>query len=82
MSSSLADAVVARSSAELPAELLQAVLDQLGEGVVVADELGEIVVFNPAASEIVGAHLVPPSPLHWSRAYGIFLADGETLCPA
>ena len=62
MSSSLADAVVARSSAELPAELLQAVLDQLGEGVVVADELGEIVVFNPAASEIVGAHPPPPTP--------------------
>ncbi|MCU0725339.1 MAG: SpoIIE family protein phosphatase, partial [Planctomycetes bacterium] len=60
----------------------QLVLDGLQEGVVVADRAGKFLVYNEAASRMVGrgARSVPLSD--WSSTYGCFLPDGETPFPA
>jgi len=35
-------------------EILQSILDSIGEGVVVADENGKFLLFNPAAEKLTG----------------------------
>jgi light-regulated signal transduction histidine kinase (bacteriophytochrome) len=49
---------------------------------VAADEQGRFTLWNPAADKILGAkaHFIPTS--EWPREYGLYQADGETLCPA
>jgi two-component system sensor histidine kinase/response regulator len=61
--------------------VLQSVLDSMGNGVVVADEHGEFLLWNPAAERLIGIGPRHVSPAEWSALYGCFLADGETPCP-
>jgi PAS domain S-box-containing protein len=61
--------------------MLQAVLDNMVEGVVMANERGEFVVFNPAAEDILGTGATDAGPSQWSEEYGLFLGDGETPFP-
>ena len=58
--------------------LLQSVLDNLGDGVAVADESGRLVMFNPAAEAILGLGAIDSGPQEWSRIYGLFHPDGKT----
>ena len=60
-------------------ELLQAILNSLGEGVVVADAQGRMILFNPAGERILGFGATREEPAHWSRAYGMYEADRTTL---
>src|SRR5262249_52536692 len=63
---------LARSEAALREQthILQGVLDSIGEGVVVADERGRLLMFNPAAEEILGRGLSDAAPEQWSDRYG------------
>jgi PAS domain S-box-containing protein len=61
--------------------LLRSVLDSMGDGVVVADERGKFLLFNPAAERILGIGLTDASLPDWSRRYGIFTPDGKTPYP-
>ncbi|MBD1936896.1 PAS domain S-box protein [Microcoleus sp. FACHB-68] len=76
-------AELARSEAELRQKtgILQLVLDSMGEGVIVADETGKFVIFNPAAEEIFGLGATNTTPDEWSEQYGLFLADRRTPFP-
>jgi PAS domain S-box-containing protein len=60
--------------------LLQSILDNLGDGVSVADEDGKLTLFNPAAEQILGLGRLDVGPDEWSQAYGLFYPD--TLAPA
>jgi len=62
--------------------LLQSVLDSMAEGLVVADERGEFVVWNPAAEKILGRGAVNVPPPKWREHYRVFLADMITPFPA
>jgi signal transduction histidine kinase/CHASE3 domain sensor protein len=62
-------------------ELLQAILDQMGEGVVVVDGQGWNVLFNPAAGSILGLGASATPPERWVEHFGLFMADGETPFP-
>ena len=62
--------------------LLQSTLENLADGVVVADEAGKFLLFNPAAERIMGVHLTDSDPDDWSHRYNVFLPDQTTLCPA
>ena len=62
--------------------LLQSTLENLGDGVVVADEAGRFLLFNPAAERILGVGLTDSDPDDWSNRYNVFLPDQITLCPA
>ena len=60
-------------------EFLEAVLENMAEGIVACDAEGRITRFNRASAEMIGrsAHRVPPE--RWAEEYGIYLADGKTL---
>jgi signal transduction histidine kinase len=61
---------------------LYAVLDDLPDGVMLADAKGRIVFCNEEGSKILGADVpADPSPGGWTEHYGIFEPDGETPFP-
>ncbi len=62
-------------------ELLDSILKNMGDGVVVADEKGNFIVFNPAAQRIAGKGPVAGGAGQWSEKYGVFRPDGVTPCP-
>jgi signal transduction histidine kinase/CHASE3 domain sensor protein len=61
---------------------LTLVLESISEGVVVANEAGEFVIFNPSAERIIGVGPRPDPPADWPEIYGTFLEDGVTVFPA
>jgi signal transduction histidine kinase len=63
------------------AAVTQAVLDNIGDGIAVADANGSL-TFNPAAERIIGTKPVDGPPSEWSTTYGLFLPDTQTPYPA
>ena len=63
-------------------QILESVLDSMGDGVVVADEKGDFILFNSAAEKILGFGAKPMPRQEWSEHFGIYLADGLTPVPA
>jgi PAS domain S-box-containing protein len=63
-------------------EILQSILNSMSDGVVVADETGKFLLWNPAAERIIGrpAEHVPPD--QWSVHFGCFLPDRVTYYSA
>jgi PAS domain S-box-containing protein len=61
--------------------MLQSVLDSIDEGLVAADGNGKFILWNPAATKIVGmgAENVPPG--EWNTHYGVYLPDTVTPLP-
>ncbi|MDD5304178.1 MAG: PAS domain-containing protein [Elusimicrobia bacterium] len=59
----------------------QAIIDGIGDGVVVADARGRFTLFNPAAERILGMGPADSDPEQWSAAYGLYLPDGLTPYP-
>lgn len=62
-------------------EPLQAVLNSLTDGVVIADIKGEFLFFNPAAKEILGIGLQDIDQSNWSSVYGCYQTDKVTPYP-
>ncbi|HEV3203285.1 MAG TPA: ATP-binding protein, partial [Gemmataceae bacterium] len=57
---------------------LQAALEQMLEGVVVANPKGQLIYFNAAAQELLGGPADPTlQPESWSQHYGFFTLDGH-----
>lgn len=63
-------------------EILQSVLASMGDGVVVADEQGALLAFNPAAERILGIGMQEVPPAMWPDKYRLFLPDTITPYPA
>ncbi|HRX82291.1 MAG TPA: PAS domain S-box protein, partial [Pirellulaceae bacterium] len=61
---------------------LKTVFESVGDGLVVADERHRIVLFNKAAEAICGTGATELEPEAWPEAYGFYLSDGRTPCPA
>jgi PAS domain S-box-containing protein len=70
-----------RQALEAQKQMLQSVLDSMEEGLVAADEQGKFILWNPAATRIVGmgAENVPPG--EWNTHYGVYLPDTITPLP-
>ncbi len=62
--------------------MLQSVLDSIAEGLVVANERAEFVIWNPAAEKILGQGATNLPPSQWSEHYRVYLADMVTPFPA
>lgn len=60
---------------------LFSILDNIGEGVVVADKDGNYIIFNKRAEEILGVGSISETWDEWTRSYGVFLPDGVTYFP-
>ena len=59
--------------------LLQLVIEQSGEGIVVADEAGVIRIFNRAAEDLYGVSGEATPPEEWTRRYRLLRTDGTPL---
>ena len=60
-------------------QLMQAIFDSISDGVIVADEKGNL-TFNPSAERIVGVRL-DTIPDQWTEEYKIFYPDQVTRIP-
>jgi PAS domain S-box-containing protein len=61
--------------------MLQSVLDSMQEGLVAADEQGKFIIWNPAATKIVGLGAANVPPGEWNAHYGVYMPDGMTPFP-
>ncbi len=61
--------------------MLQSVLDSMAEGLVAADEQGKFILWNPAASRIIGMGADNVGPRNWTTHYGCYLPDTVTPFP-
>ncbi|MDE0298650.1 MAG: PAS domain S-box protein [Candidatus Poribacteria bacterium] len=59
-------------------QIMQSIFDSIGDGVVVANESGEFMLFNPNAERIIGISETDTSPDQWSEEYGFFSPDRIT----
>ena len=73
-----------RTQRELESQtrILNAVITRMSDGVVVADEHGKFLLFNPAAERIAGVGAIASSPERWQADYGIFRPDRRTPFPS
>src|SRR5262245_10924271 len=63
------------------AQILQLILDSMADGVVVVDENGKFLLFNPAAEQTLGIGALDTRPEDWTRDYGLYLPDEVTPFP-
>jgi len=63
-------------------EVLQSVFQSMAAGVVVCDNEGRFLYFNPEAERILGLGLKDVDEAAWSVTYGCYQADGITLFPS
>ena len=61
--------------------MLQSVLNSMSEGLVVADENGKFIIWNPAAERIVGLGAADVPSGEWNQHYGVFLPNTVTPFP-
>jgi PAS domain S-box-containing protein len=71
-----------RQSLEDKTLMLQSVLDSMSEGLVVADEQGKVVIWNPAADKLLGLGGANIEIQEWSQHYGLYLPDTVTPFPS
>jgi PAS domain S-box-containing protein len=76
-----AELVRSQQSVETQTLMLQSVLDSIGEGLVAADETGKFILWNPAATRIVGLSAANIPPEQWTNHYGTYLPDTVTPFP-
>jgi PAS domain S-box-containing protein len=73
---------VSQEALETQTLMLQSVLDSMGEGLIAADERGKFIIWNPAASRILGRGATDTESQNWPGCYGTFLPDTITPFPA
>ena len=62
--------------------LLEAIIDSMGEGLVVCDSAGKFLVFNRVAERILGVGATQAEMGDWPETYGTFRSDMATAVPA
>lgn len=62
-------------------EFLNAVLNNIGEGIIACNEVGRLTLSNRAIQENYGIYDSPIFPEQWASQHGLYCADGETLMP-
>jgi PAS domain S-box-containing protein len=72
----------AREQAEQERDLMRAIFEQSGDGIVVCDEHGIIRGFNREAERQHGIERRPVPPAEWAAAYGLCDAEGRPLALA
>jgi signal transduction histidine kinase/response regulator RpfG family c-di-GMP phosphodiesterase len=62
-------------------KILRSVLDSMGDGVLVTDDSGKMVLLNPAAEQMVGPAAAGTHQSEWVERYGIYIPGTDTLYP-
>jgi signal transduction histidine kinase/CheY-like chemotaxis protein/Skp family chaperone for outer membrane proteins len=66
---------------EKQTRILQSILNSMSDGVIVADDEGRFILFNPAAENILHRRLTEGPTETWSERFGFHLADAVTPYP-
>jgi len=66
---------------ESQTEILQSILNSMGDGVLVANELGDLLLVNPAGERIAGNARAPYQANCWEPGDSLYLPDQITPCP-
>jgi signal transduction histidine kinase/response regulator RpfG family c-di-GMP phosphodiesterase len=76
-------AALARSEAAYreQTKILRSVLDSMGEGVMVTDESGKMMLLNPAAEQMVGRSAGGTHQSQWVERYGLFVPGTDVPFP-
>jgi PAS domain S-box-containing protein len=69
----------ATEEAQAERDLLWAIIEQSGDGVIVADADGVLRIFNPEAERQHGVPKQEVAPDQWARTYGLLAVDGRPL---
>jgi PAS domain S-box-containing protein len=80
-------ATLERRVAELKRQtnILESILNSMGDGVIVCDQTGKLLLVNPAGLQLHPALRKREEPLEWASVaeeFGLFLPDRVTLYPA
>lgn len=62
-------------------EILRSILSNMGDAVIVADNQGKFLLFNPMAERMFGTGATETTTDEWSHKYGLYLPDTVTLFP-
>ena len=62
-------------------QVMETVLNSISDGVVVADEHGDLSIFNSSAERIIGMGKADGVPALWGDGYGLFQTDRVTPVP-
>lgn len=62
-------------------DTLRLILDNMVDGVIVADDKCNFIVYNSKAEEIIGRSVTDSKQDIWPTYFGIFKPDQKTLCP-
>ncbi|MCY7383280.1 MAG: PAS domain S-box protein, partial [Microcoleus sp. CAN_BIN18] len=81
ISSDITNRKLAEVALQEQTKLLQVIIDSIGDGLILANQQGEFVLFNRAAVGMFGQLTNEKSHQEWSSTYGLFLADQKTLFP-
>ncbi len=81
ISSDITNRKLAEVALQEKTKLLQVIIDSIGDGLILANQQGEFVLFNRAAAAIFGQLSNDKSWEEWSSTYGLFLPDQKTLFP-
>ena len=63
-------------------KILRSVLDNMCDGVLVSDEVGKMVLLNPAAEQMVGPTAKEIPRAQWSELFGIYLPGTDSHYPS
>ena len=63
-------------------DLLQLILESMGDGVAVADSSGKFVLFNRSAEQLLGIGSTDADPQQWPDHFGLFYPDQKTPFPS
>ena len=77
-----AEAERSRREVERSERLSRSILESVPDGVMVVDELGHFVLWNPAAEVIMRMPRCELAPDAWPAHYGLFMADRVTPYPS
>lgn len=72
----------AQESLHNQTRMMRSILDNMSDGVVVADAAGNFLEFNPGAERILGVGKTEGGSESWPRNYGLYLPDQQTPYPA
>lgn len=70
-----------QSDLQRQTEILESILQSIADGVVVADDRGEFLLWNPAAQRIVGLGPTDSPRDAWPNVYGLYQVDRVTPYP-
>ena len=76
-----AQLIVVNEQLVVQSQLLQSVFNAISDGVVVTDETGQVIMFNPSARQLTGSGLRLENSDQWFKEYTCFYPDRVTPFP-